>query len=540
MNEADLRQMIAGGESLAVEFKSDRGPLSDNDLVEAVVCLANLRGGVVLLGVENDGQVTGLHPKHQANPAALAALITARTIPSHAVHIEVVDLAEGKVAAINVPPAQQPLATASGKALIRREDGCGRPGCYPLFPFELMNWRAGRGQVDYSALPVMGATWGDLDALEFARLRRFIEEYRGDAALLELSDPEMARALGLAVDDGGQLTPTVAGLLLVGREASLRQYLPAHEIAFQALKGLDVTVNEFRRWPLLRAHEWLLQAIDVRNEEQELMTGAVRVGIPRYDRRGLREAIHNALIHRDYTHIGAVHVQLHDDYVQVSSPGGFVPGVHPNNLLSASPRPRNPLLADAFKRIGLVERTGRGVSLIYLGQLQNGRRPPSYDRSTETSVTVSLDSSPADLDFVRLALQANQRLGRALQMQELAALWLARHGEPIPIAELDRLIQQNASAVLERLVASGLAAATVGVYRLTPILIQETPATPAATPEEAILASVAEHGRITRREAAEVGGLTPVQASYVLKKMVDAGQLAQVGQGRSAHYETQK
>lgn len=88
-----------------------------------------------------------------------------------------------------------------------------------------------------------------------------------------------------------------------------------------------------------------------------------------------------ALIHRDYARLGAVHVQLHDDYAIVSNPGGFVTGVTIDNILVAAPHPRNPLLADAFKRIGLVEKTGRGVGIIYTGQLQNGRRQPAYDRS---------------------------------------------------------------------------------------------------------------------------------------------------------------
>ncbi|HIC89627.1 MAG TPA: hypothetical protein EYP04_09530 [Anaerolineae bacterium] len=90
------------------------------------------------------------------------------------------------------------------------------------------------------------------------------------------------------------------------------------------------------------------------------MVGGVRIGVPRYDPGGVREAINNALIHRDYTRLGAVHVQLHDDCVLVSNPGGFVVGVTVENLLVVAPRPRNPLLADAFKRVGLVKKTGRG------------------------------------------------------------------------------------------------------------------------------------------------------------------------------------
>ncbi len=273
MKSEELRALIAEGETLMVEFKSDRGPLSDADLIGTVVCLANGQGGILLVGVEDDRQVTGLHPKHQTHPRALATFVASRTVPPLAVETTFVDLPEGSVAAIVVPAARQPVATSDGKLLVRYTDTHGRPGCRPLYPYELDSWRADRGLLDISAMPVSGATWDDLDPLEFARLRRMIEENRGDAVLLELSNPELARALGMVRAQDGVLTPTLAGLLLVGKEAALRESVPAHEVAFQVLRGTDVAVNEFRRWPLLRTLEWVLEAFQVRNEERELNIG---------------------------------------------------------------------------------------------------------------------------------------------------------------------------------------------------------------------------------------------------------------------------
>ncbi|MEG4812780.1 ATP-binding protein [Microcoleus sp. F8-D3] len=65
--------------------------------------------------------------------------------------------------------------------------------------------------------------------------------------------------------------------------------------------------------------------------------------------------------------MGAVHIRWEDYGITISNPGGFVEGVSLDNLLVVEPRPRNPFLADAIKRIGLAERTGRGVDLIYQG-----------------------------------------------------------------------------------------------------------------------------------------------------------------------------
>jgi ATP-dependent DNA helicase RecG len=537
MTPEELRALIAQGESLAIELKSDRGPLPDSELVEALVCLANGAGGILLIGVEDDGTVTGLHPQHQTHPHALAAFVASRTVPPVTVDTDFVNLPEGWVAVLRVTAARQPTSTSDGRLLIRYWDPRGRPGCRPLYPYELTNWLAERGQADPTALIIPDAVWEDLDPLEFARLRRMVEENPGDTTLLRLSDREIAGALGLARSEGDLLRPTVAGLLLVGKESALRDHVPAHEVAFQVLRGTDVQVNEFRRWPLLRVHEWLTEAIGVRNEEQELMVGSARIGVPRYDRAGLREAISNALIHRDYTRLGAVHVQLRGDHVRVSNPGGFVEGVTPDNLLVTEPRPRNPRLADAFKRAGLVERTGRGVETIYRGQLRNGRRPPDYSLSTPASVSVILDSGPADLDSVLLIVRAGRQLGQALEVDELLALRQTRHKGVETASDLAPVLQRDAGHaenVLARLAQAGLLEADGVGYRLSG---KGSPAVQAcADPEDAILAFARQHGRVTRGEVMALCRVSDRQATYLLRKLVAQGVLMRQGIGRGTFY----
>ncbi len=552
MNVKELRALIAGGELLTVEFKSDRGPLPDADLIETVACLANGQGGTLLIGVEDDGRVTGLHPRHRTHPAALAAFVANRTAPPVTVEAEFVDLPEGTVAVLVVSAARQPISTSDGRLLIRYRDTHNCPGCRPLYAYELTNWLAERGQADPTALIVPDASWDDLDLLEFARLRRMVEENLGDTTLLNLSDREIAGALGLVRSEGDRLRPTLAGLLLVGKESALKEYVPAHEVAFQVLRGTDVAVNEFRRWPLLRVHEWLMEAIGVRNEEQELMIGSIRVGVPRYDRRGIREAINNALIHRDYTRLGAIHIQLHDDYALVINPGGFVAGIHADNLLAVAPHPRNPLLADGFKRIGLVERTGRGVGIIYTGQLQNGRPAPSYDRSTEVSVTVTLDSGPSDLKFVESTIRANKHLGRALTVPELLVLREAWVTKRVTATEVTHLIQRDRKAARDLLrqmqhgeLITGFSSGGRRLYRPGPVLHGETghvdvgPVMKGLSPvqvENQVIAFIRKHGRVQRGKVETFSGLSRDQAYRLLKRLVEQGKLELVGRGRAAYY----
>jgi ATP-dependent DNA helicase RecG len=541
MTPDELVALIAQGESLTVEFKSDRGPLSDPDLIEAVVCLANGAGGTLLIGVEDDGTVTGLYRQHQTHPHALAAFVASRTVPPVTADTDFVSLPEGSVAVLRVAAARQPTSTSDGRLLIRYLDPQNRPGCRPLYAYELTNWLAERGQADPTALIISDAAWEDLDPLEFARLRRMAEENPGDTALLKLSDREIAGALGLTRSEGDLLRPTVAGLLLVGKESALKDHVPAHEVAFQVLRGTDVLVNEFRRWPLLRVHEWLTEAIGVRNEEQELMVGSARIGVPHYDRAGLREAVSNALIHRDYTRLGAVHVQLRGDHIRVSNPGGFVEGVGPDNLLVTEPRPRNPRLADAFKRAGLVERTGRGVETIYRGQLRNGRRLPDYTLSTAASVSVILDSGPADLEFVQQVVQAGRQLGQALEVDELLTLWRTRREGVLTASDLAPVLQRDATHaenVLARLALTGLLQADGPTYRLSAPAGPVGPMCP--DPEAAILAYVQKRGSISRREVMEQCQVSSRQAAYLLRKLVAQGVLLRQGAGRGTTYARHK
>ncbi|HHH42147.1 MAG TPA: ATPase [Chloroflexi bacterium] len=552
MDEQRVRQLIQGGESLTVEFKSDRGPLPDADLLDTVVCLANGQGGILLVGVEDDGTVTGLHPTHRTDPRQLTAFIAARTVPPLSAQVSFLDLAESPVAVVEVPRARQPVATSDGRLLVRYQDSRGQPGCRPLYPHELTGWYADRGQRDYTAQPVPNAAWQDLNPLEFERLRRLVREYHGDDSLLDLDDRQLARALGLTASSNGQTVPTVAGLLLVGREDVLKAHLPAHEVAFQVLDGQEVRVNEFYRWPLLRTFERIMEAFAVRNEERELTVGLFRVGVPAYDPRAFREAVNNALTHRDYTRLGAVHVQLRGDHILVTNPGGLVQGVTVENILVAGPRPRNPRLADIFKRVGLVERTGRGVSIIYEGLLRTGHPPPDYTRTTGTAVTVILPGGPGDLEFVALVVQEENRQQRPFSVEELLLLGHLWREREMDTAEAARLIQQNETAarrVLEHLVESGLVEGRGHTrarrYHLSATVYREVGQRveyvrrrgfDRLQREQMVLDYVRAHGRITRREVMDLCRVNANQAAYLLRRLSNAEELERIGMGRSAFY----
>jgi len=367
MTPEDLRLLIEDGENLEVEFKGEEhAALSDRDLVKDVVCLSNRGGsrpGYLIIGVEDDGKVTGARPRHEAgiiDPIRIQALVANRTRPSLSCRVEVVPYQKKSILIIEVPISRTPVSTSEGTYLRRAIGGKGKPECLPFHFHEMQAYQADRGILDYSALIVPEASWEHLDPIEFERFRRNIQESRGfgDPNLLGLPDIELAKALGAVTANHEIKGIRVLGLLLFGKENALRQFLPTHEIAFQRISGLQVEVNEILRYPLLRVMEEMLTRFRARNREEEIMVGMLRVGVPDYPEQSFREGLANALIHRDYTRQGAIHIQWHDDRIEMSNPGGFPEGVRLDNLLVTPPRPRNPLLADAFKRAGLAKEQG--------------------------------------------------------------------------------------------------------------------------------------------------------------------------------------
>lgn len=467
MNTEDLIALIARGENLAVEFKSERrGSLPDRELVETAACMANRDDdgdGWVLLGVEDDGAVTGARPRHQTAGTDLLrvqALISNRTRPALTVHAEMFALEGKDVLAVRVPRSRAPVGTADGRYLRRALGGDGKPACVPFHFHEMSARQADFGAFDYSAIELPGLDMDALDPLEFARYRRAIRENRGgDEALLALSDLDIAKALGAVRTRNGNVTVRTLGLLLFGKEDVLAERLPTHEVAFQALVDATVEVNDFFRWPLLRTLEELEARARARRTERELLVGMVRIGVPNYSTVGFREGIANALAHRDYTRNGAVHVQWRTDEIVISNPGGLPEGVYLNNLLTTPPRPRNPLLADALKRAGIVERTARGVDAVFADQLRCGRSTPRYEADSGTGVTLALSRAEADLDFVRLVVEEERR-HEVLSLPQLLLLdYLWRVGD-IGAEEACTLTQRSerdAAGALDALVRRGLA-----------------------------------------------------------------------------------
>ena len=189
--------MIPKNETLTIEFKSDLKRYSDRELVEEIVGMANTEGGDLYLGVEDNGQPTGVHENHK-DPIGLAAMIANMTVPSISVRAEIIRENDTDIMKIEIPISRTVVATSAGKTLRRRLNAEGNPENVPMYPYEIPSRLSELSLLDYSAQPLSGASQDDLDPNERIRLRKIIQNRQGgEKNLLQLTDEELDRALRL-------------------------------------------------------------------------------------------------------------------------------------------------------------------------------------------------------------------------------------------------------------------------------------------------------------------------------------------------------
>ena len=541
-------------EDLITEFKSDLKRYPDNDLIDEIVGMANTKGGNLYLGVEDDGEITGVNKVHK-DAIGVTALVANNTVPSISVRAEIITEEEKDVLKIEIPISRTVVSTRSGKMLKRRLKADGAPEVVPMFSYEIVTRLSELALLDFSAGPLAGASISDFDPNQRIRLRNIIQtKPGGEKNLLALTDDELDKALRFTTEVDGKVYPTVTGMLILGKENRIEELMPTVKASFQVLEGTKVRINTETSAPLLEVFEKFETYAEAWNPEREVEYGLFRVAVPEFDKAAFREGLINAFCHRDYTMLGTVRVLIDDEGMTISSPGGFIDGVTLENLLTVEPHGKNPALADALKRIGLAEKTGRGIDRIYEGSIIYGRPWPDYSESTSTNVRLFIQRAKADDAFTKFIADEQNRLGKPLSIYALMILSLLKNEKRLTIeriAEMTHLAEGKLLGAIENLIEDGLVEGvgsgksrsyilSAKVYKENNRSIQyvrQTGIDKIAYPEMIIKLAQTQDGFITKQDVAELLKITPDQAYSEIKKLVNAGKIYKFCGGKYTKYK---
>lgn len=260
---------------------------------------------------------------------------------------------------------------------------------------------------DFSADICEGLAIEDLDveAIRILKQKYAIKQKNPD--FLTLPDAQVLSDLNLIKD--GEIT--YAALILVGKQEVLNEKLPQASVVLEFRKSeslVPYTNRQFYGQPFYKMIDLLWHDIDLRNDKIDVNENSYIFNIPYFNEEVIREAINNAITHRDYRRTSETVIKQYPKKMIIMNAGGFPLGVTIENLLRVQSTPRNRLLADVLAKTGIVERSGQGVDKIYKNTLSEGKDEPDYSHSDPFRVELHLSAVIKDKAFA-MFLDSEQR-----------------------------------------------------------------------------------------------------------------------------------
>lgn len=253
---------------------------------------------------------------------------------------------------------------------------------------------------DFSAKVCEGLMISDLDPLAIRKMKDSYAAKQNNFMFTELRDEQVLSDLRLL--EQGRLN--YAALILLGKREVIARLLPQCRIIWEYRNDssqIYFDAREIIEDPLYTAIEnvWRLINQPTLNRKHPDQSGTYIFDIYDFNEVVLREAILNAVAHRDYTITSEVVIKQYPDQIIINNPGGFPKGVTIENLLTVSSTPRSRLMTEVMEKTGLVERSGQGVDKIFSITLSEGKHEPNYSSSDIFQVTLILRAPIIDRAF---------------------------------------------------------------------------------------------------------------------------------------------
>lgn len=436
----NLKELLESKEDEHLEFKEAKNSYEFEDLVKYCAALANEKGGRFVLGISDKlpRTVVGSHafPDVDQTKASVSERLHLR------IDAQIWQHPDGRIVVFEIPsrPIGMPIQykgaywMRSGQNLV------------PMTPDQLKRIFDEAGP-DFSAEISKTATFADLDAAAIGRFREMWKRKSGNHALDELTDTQLLADAELLVDGA----VTHGALILFGSGKALSRHLSQAEVIFE-YRSSEASVQfqqrkEFREGFFLFDNE-LWTTINLRNEIQHYQEGLFVWDIRTFNEKVVREAILNAVSHRDYRLHGSVFVRQYPTKIEIVSPGGFPPGITPENILSRQ-SPRNRRVAEAFARCGLVERSGQGADRMFEECIKESKPKPDFTGTDDYQVNLTLKGEVQNPRFLMFLQQVTAEGFGPFSTQDLLVLDAVQRDEPVPPNLKDRLIYLKDRAIVE-------------------------------------------------------------------------------------------
>lgn len=335
-----------------------------------------------------------------------------------------------------------------GRYLMRQEDSL-----VEMSESRLRSIFAESGQ-DFSAEVCPGLTMAHLDANAVEDFRRRWCTKAEKAADTPLVDRLQSLSAAQLLADAeaivnGQMT--YAALILFGRREAVGRHLGPAEVVFEYrssdASGPAQERKEFRQG-FFSYYDELWKLINLRNDKQDFREGLFVDPIATFNERPVREAILNAVSHRNYQLAGSIFIRQFPRRLEVDSPGGLPVGITLENILDRQ-NPRNRRLAEILTRCGLVERSGQGVNLMYEELIKQSKAAPDYSRTDHYQVGLTLDGTIHDPAFVRFVESVSRETTAFFSAHDWLLMAAASRGEQLPKESKKRVSRLVELGVIE-------------------------------------------------------------------------------------------
>jgi len=353
-----VEQLIRGGENSSVEFKSSA--VRSESIVREISAFANANGGVIMVGVEDSGAVTGIGSEKQNDEEWSVNVARNNITPAIIVDVSFVHLDDKKILCIDVPKGDDKPYQCSDKYYIRvgSTNRIATAG-------ELLRLFQASGVFHFDSTPVSPNS--GVASLDATKLERYFEQYNlsyssetDDGKISLLKNTDIMTSTG---------DPTVAGMLLFGIHPA--RVLPQSGVSFAHFSGTEVAAEMIDSQKITGTLDYVIDTT-LATIKNNLKRPSIIEGAKRTDCNNtipdkvLRELIVNACCHRNYSIEGSqIRIFMFDDRIEFISPGRLPNTVTVDKLKYGVSYTSNPVILKFLENMRYVDRLGRGLPMVW-------------------------------------------------------------------------------------------------------------------------------------------------------------------------------